>query len=113
MQGQKQYACQSSWNLHTLVAAAIQSIFALYLSSQFCLTDTTYAVGVLMGGLEGRVPFGCPSKHLILVGCVRRQSRRTQPTKAKFGGGEAAPKPPPRNSCNWEDGASRLASILL
>src|SRR3954469_10079066 len=34
--------------------------------SLYYINYRTYAVGVLPGGLEGRVPSGCPSKNLSL-----------------------------------------------
>src|SRR4051794_18940143 len=50
--------------------------------------DTTCAVGGLMAGLEAFA-----LQDSVLVGCVQRQSRRTQPTKGNFAGGFTAPNP--------------------
>src|SRR4051794_30093938 len=58
----------------------------------------TYAVGVQWGGLEGRVPFGCPSKILFFRRC-RTTLSSDSGEKRRSRGRRAASEPPPRKSC--------------
>src|SRR5262245_50144718 len=57
----------------------------------------TYAVGAQMGGLEGRVPAGCPSKELYFPPLLG--DKVAQQWQRDLRGRQAAPKPPPRKSC--------------
>src|SRR5437660_1087309 len=60
----------------------------------------TYAVGVLMGGLAGRVPCGCPAKILFLWATCGGKAAARGPHKGISGAAGCplgvAPAPPPR-----------------
>jgi hypothetical protein len=58
------------------------------------LNDRTYAVGALMGGLEGQRPSKIRSFHLLWAALPPRVGE-----KEVLRGRLAAPAPPPRKSC--------------
>jgi hypothetical protein len=59
-----------------------------------CLYNKTYAVGALMGGLEGLRP-----SRTFLFCTSRRRSRRLVQKMDKLGEAKPPQTPPPRKSC--------------
>src|SRR5437867_10779102 len=55
--------------------------------------------GLTQSALSGRFGGTKSLQELILVGCVRPQSRQTQPTKGEIGAVKPPRTPPPRKSC--------------